>query len=638
MQGRAGFATTNRLQDKGIDGDSNMTRVLRAIWNGLGHLRTCIGNLLALVVVVFLLSMLIDGLGGDGTVIQPRTALVFQPVGRIVEQRQRPDPLAPLLGANQIVQSEIVLQDCLLALDRGLNDKRVKALVLRLDQMTGASHSKLEEIAARIRRYREVGKPVYAFGTAYTQSQYFLAAHADHVYLNKHSFNPLGGVQLTGYGVFPFFYKEAIDKLKISFHVFRVGKHKGAVEPYLRNTMSPDEKAATLAWLNILWGHYTRTITAERELDLGVVARLTDEYDQVLQDSDNDPMLMAVNTGLVDEQISAGQFTQKLIDVVGGTDERFNQVNYLDFLYSTRELPDLGGGGRDQIAVITAAGVILPGHQPPGAIGASTLSKLIRDARSNSSVKAIVLRVDSPGGSASASEQIRYELERVQTEGKPVVVSMGSYAASGGYWIAATANKIYAAPTTITGSIGTYIAFPTLDEALAQIGVHTDGVGTSRLAGGTGLTRPLSPIIENVLQRSVQHHYRMFVELVARGKNLSFDEVDKVAQGRVWTGETAASLGLVDALGDLEDAIESAALLSGATDYKVLHLAPQLSPADELLQRLLAPFAAAIAPHLGLSQSPSLFPLVSIARDLGDVALMASNPGTYLHCHYCAVR
>lgn len=611
--------------------------MFRGTWNFITGLKNALGNLLFLAILIFVLFVVLTS---EKVSVPDTAALVIDPGGIIVEQKRALDPVNQFLSGYDEQEAETLLRDILQAIESAQDDKRIKALVLDLEDLQGAPMSKLQEIGAALETFKQSEKPVYAFGPRYTQSQYYIASFADKVYLNEQSFQSFGGVFLTGLGVYPTHIKSAMDKLKINFHVFKVGTYKGAVEPYTRDNMSEESREANQQWLGTLWQEYVDTITTNRDVTAQAFEKYTNEYDVLLGEADNDPAKLAVDQGLVDAQIDRGAWINEMRGLVGKSkrpESGFNQIGFRDYLSVTNPpIPDISPAS-NKIAVITAKGTILDGEQPAGDIGADTVSRLIQLARDDNRVKALVMRIDSPGGSAAASEQIRAELEMTQKAGKPVVVSMSSYAASGGYWIAASANKIFAQTTTVTGSIGTFLLFPTLDESLAELGIYTDGVGTTELSGALDLTQPLNPVLQRTLERTIQHTYSKFIDLVAQGREMNPDDVDKIAQGRVWAGHTALEIGLVDAVGDLQDAIDSAALLADVDQYEVSHLEKQLSTRERLLQQVLGGSLKAIHSATG-GVSRHWMDLGRLSSEVSDFVRMSKEPGLYLQCIQCRTR
>lgn len=606
-----------------------MRRLLKGIWNSITTLKNVLGNLLFLAVTIIVLFALFSRT--DQVLIPETAALILDPTGVIVEQRRALDPFAEFMGGGED-EPETLLRDLTEAIETASADPRIKILVLQLDGLRDVSMSQLQTLGAALKDFSASGKEIYAFADSYSQNQYYLAAHADHLYLNDQSLQVFGGVFLTGMGVYPTYFKTALDKLKVQVHVFKVGTYKGAVEPFLRDDMSLAAQEANLGWIQVLWDQYLDQVAGLRGIDKTNLNQYIDHYPELLEDADSNAGVLAVEQGLVDELMSRQKWRIRLQDLVGSDDNDFRQVNFRHYLMAAApSIPTLNPG-TSKIAVIIAKGTIYDGEQPAGSIGSDSISALIKQAREDHNVKALVMRIDSPGGSATAAEQIRYELELTQQTGKPVVVSMATYAASGGYWISATANQILASPTTITGSIGTFLLFPTFNQSLAEIGVYSDGIGTNALSGALNPLQSLNPALQQILDLAINNTYQQFISLVARGRDMTPDAVDRIAQGRVWAGTTALDLGLIDAIGGLEDAIDSAASLAGLGEFETLYIEKQLSPKDLLINELLrggTDVAARVIDTRSLS-------LVSRLRsEFDDLLQMSREPGIYLQCLVC---
>ncbi|MEJ6683986.1 MAG: signal peptide peptidase SppA [SAR86 cluster bacterium] len=606
-----------------------MRRLLKGIWNSITTLKNVLGNLLFLAVTIIVLFALFSRT--DQVLIPETAALILDPTGVIVEQRRALDPFAEFMGGGED-EPETLLRDLTEAIETARADPRIKILVLQLDGLRDVSMSQLQTLGAALKDFSASGKEIYAFADSYSQNQYYLAAHADHLYLNDQSLQVFGGVFLTGMGVYPTYFKTALDKLKVQVHVFKVGTYKGAVEPFLRDDMSLAAQEANLGWIQVLWDQYLDQVAGLRGIDKTNLNQYIDHYPELLEDADSNAGVLAVEQGLVDELMSRQKWRIRLQDLVGSDDNDFRQVNFRHYLMAAApSIPTLNPG-TSKIAVIIAKGTIYDGEQPAGSIGSDSISALIKQAREDQNVKALVMRIDSPGGSATAAEQIRYELELTQQTGKPVVVSMATYAASGGYWISATANQILASPTTITGSIGTFLLFPTFNQSLAEIGVYSDGIGTNALSGALNPLQSLNPALQQILDLAINNTYQQFISLVARGRDMTPDAVDRIAQGRVWAGTTALDLGLIDAIGGLEDAIDSAASLAGLGEFETLYIEKQLSPKDLLINELLrggTDVAARVIDTRSLS-------LVSRLRsEFDDLLQMSREPGIYLQCLVC---
>ena len=568
-----------------------MKSVLKFIWNAIKVFHIVAGSIL--LVLVF---MALAGIFAQKPMVSvpEGSALVLAPEGSIVERKPRPTPADILLGSQR--PKEVLLRDMLAAIDHAKDDPRISMLVLDLDRLTGAGVASMQALGDAIAAFRESDKPVIAAGQSYSQTQYYLAAQADEVWMN-----PAGEVSLAGFGTYPPHFAAALDKLKARVHVFRVGTYKSAVEPFIRDDMSDAAKEANRAFLGTLWQQYLEGLGRGRGLAPAVFARMISEYLPRLEAAGGDPAQFAFDQGLVDRLIAAPAMRKELIKRVGdGANGSFKHIEYERYLAATREETN---GDRPAVAVVTLRGAIVPGEAPADQIGAENAVELIDEARRDDKVKAIVLRVDSGGGSAFASELIRQALVDAQEAGKPVIASFGSVAASGGYWISATADEIWASPTTITGSIGIFGLFVSLDESLDAIGINTDGIGTTPLAGAFDPTRPLPDVAARILQTTIEDGYETFLELVAKGRGMTVESVDRIAQGRVWAGETARSLGLVDSLGDLDAAIMRAAEIAELEEgaYRVRHIEKALSPFESFL--------------LGLSQQARSVGLLSPDRD-----------------------
>lgn len=612
-----------------------MGRFLKSIWRFITALKHATGNLLFLALLTLIIVSIFTS---EISKIPSRTALILNPAGIIVDQKTILDPFDQFIRNSQDNDAETLLKDLLDALDNARTDERIRALVLELGNLDGASISNLQVLGKALERFKEDGKPIYAFSQEFSQAQYYLAAHANHLYMDKGAFGAMGGIYFQGLGVYPTFFKEALDKLKIQIHVFKVGVYKSAIEPLTRNNMSEASKVAALGWLNVLWDAYRNDIARLRDISPEQFDAYINNFDINLKEVDGDFALLAKKHGFVDDLMTEDEFVDQLTSLVGENGKTYQRIGFKEYLQSDRiETPSLTTKP-DKIAVIVAKGMILNGRQPDGTIGGKSLSKLIKQARDDKTVKALVLRVDSGGGSASASERIRSELEKTQQAGKPVVVSMSGVAASGGYWISATADKILASPTTITGSIGIFAIVPNLTESMGSLGIHSDGVGTTPLSSASNPLLPLNPIFRSTLQQSIEKGYRIFIELVAKGRNMTVEEVDRIAQGRVWAGKTALELGLVDELGDLSDAIVSAAELADVDDYEIIYLRNKLTSREQIIRQLMDVSVGFIAeqfqsPELGLIHQLT----GQLTENIRDLARLNDPHGIYLQCLQCKV-
>ena len=480
------------------------------------------------------------------------TALVLALKGDLVEQytgSAREAGLAEALGG---VERETQLRDVIAVLDAAGRDPKIVRAVLILDDLGSAGMAKLDEVVAALDRFRSTGKQVLAWGSQMTQRQYYLAAHADQVYLH-----PSGAVLVTGLGGYRNYYRDALDRLGVTVNVFRVGKYKSFVEPFVSNAPSRDAVEADAFWLKDAWDSYTHQVEQARKLPAGAIQKMVDELPARLSAAGGDLAKLALSENLVDALMTRDELRALLIKR-GAEDTEHKTFRQVSFQEYRNALPD-SGDRSSQVAVVVAEGDIVDGDAPQGMIGGRSTAELIRHARDDDTIKALVLRVDSPGGSAFGAELIRRELEVTRKSGKPVIVSMSDVAASGGYWVSTSADEVLADPATITGSIGVFGLLPTFDKTLDKVGVHTGGVTTTWLAGGLDLRRPLDPRLGQVIQTSVGHIYQEFLARAAASRHATTEQIEEVAQGRVWTGRQARERKLVDGFGGLAAAIHDAA-------------------------------------------------------------------------------
>lgn len=590
-------------------------------------------GLLAIFGILFFAFFASSG-GDEGPRVPDGAVLVLWPEGVIVEQPELPDPYAAIFSDFNTQQAQTSIHDITAALKRARDDERISGLALVTDSMFGAAPSHLHTIAAAVRDFKSSGKKVYAISSAYSQSDYLIAAEADTIYMN-----PQGSVLLSGYGRYRMYYKSMLDKIGATVNVFRVGTFKSAVEPFIRDDMSDAAKEANTEFLGGLWQQYQTSVEAARGFEAGKLGTDIGEISAQLRDAEGDFARLALERGLIDELASRGGWREALIEEYGENDfgNSFKQIHYRDYLAAT----DNGNGSRNEIAIITAQGEIIMGEGPVTVTAAETVVGYIRSARNNSRTKAIVLRVDSPGGSSFASELIRQELLAAQAQGIKVIASFGPVAASGGYWISATADEIWAAPSTITGSIGIFGLIPTYENTLDKIGVRTDGVGTTQLSGAFDITRPLSDVTKDIIQQSIENGYGQFLELVAEGRNMTVENVDKIGQGRVWVGTKAKELGLVDHLGGFDDALAAAARAAGVEDdYEAVFYREEPDPFEQMIADLLSSTVGIDPPSLlgDNFSSPVVQAALKIKQD-ADFLLNLNDPmGRYLICFECKVR
>lgn len=566
--------------------------------------------------------------GGSGTKMEDNLALVVYPTGHLVESTDEDPAQRFIEGFSGEPPSQTPLRNLTDALSYGAKDPRITLAVLKLDSMQGAGIAQLQELAMAVKAFRAAGKPVYAYGPYFDQGDYLVAAQADNVALD-----PMGTVFLEGLDVYQNYFKEALDKLGVDVHVFRVGEYKSAVEPFERNDMSPEAREANRKWLGDLWSSYGREVGHARQLPDTAMNDYTAGLAAALQKAGGDAAVVAKNGKFVDTIETLQQFRTRIAAKVGWDDDHgtFRQIHhreYLDVLEHEKKL--VSPASVKKIGLVVVQGEIVDGDSEPGQAGADTIADLLTDAREDEDVTAVVLRVDSPGGSVFASERIRREVQNLQADGKPVVVSMGDVAASGGYWISMDADEIWAHDTTITGSIGIFGLIPTLDKPLAKLGIHTDGIGTTSLAGAFRVDRPLSAEASLVIQSQIEQGYKLFTEGVAAARELPIEKVREIARGRVWSGNDALKLGLVDQLGSLDDAVASAVRLAGLEPeaYKLEEIhQPHELPFRHVLELLgNAQIKAATRDFAPLA---ALSPMQQVARSL---RWLDDPRGVYAHC------
>ena len=537
------------------------------------------------------------------------------------------DPVSAFL--NQDYDQPTLLNDLVRAIRWAAEDDRITALVLDLENLAGPSTSQTLEISDAMAEFQAAGKPVIAAGDFYTQAHYLLASQADHILLH-----PEGGMFLEGFSVYRSYLKTFLEKIRVTMHVFRAGESKSAVEPYLRDDMSETERRIVAQWLGGLWSTYTQHAESGRDLPEGEMDRFIADFGGRLQASNNDLAETILAGGWVDVLADHSEMEDALAEWVGVTDdeghaEMIGLGRYVDDVKASLSL-ELEG--LPLIAIVPVEGTIVPGDSEEGMAGSDTITGYIDMVLEAEDLAAVVLRVNSPGGSVFASDLIRRKLAEVRAAEIPVVVSMGSVAASGGYWIAAEADEIWALPTTITGSIGAFSAFPTIEGVIDYIGVKVDGLGTTPLAGAASLNRGLSPEMSNIVQALSYGAYEDFIELVATGRNMSDADVREIAEGIVWIGADAAEIGLVDQLGGLQEAVESAAALAGVDQWRTGRT--QVPPSFEsiLLEELSRSFSASVLPKGGWFESliEGFRPVVKGVSDLRDPMHV------YVQCLACA--
>jgi protease IV len=597
------------------------------VWRILEGVRRVLHLILLLVIFGFLLAALHTSI----PTVPRSAALVLAPEGELVEQLST-DPVRRAFGqASGGPAPETLLKDVTDAIQLAKGDSRIKLIVLQLGNLSPSGLSKLQEIGAALREFRAAGKRVVAAADSMDQTQYYLAAQAGEVYLD-----PLGLVYVDGFSYYRMYLKEAIDKLGVDVNVFKAGTFKSYTDQFSRSDMAPSEREESSVWLEALWNAYSQDVTRARSMPANALNEYIADEPAALAAINGDAAKLALQRGLVTALKSRRQVADDLKGLVGEDQDNhsFNAIGMSQYLAAARSKHVLKSKSDARVGIVVASGEILDGHQPPGTIGGESTADLLRQARYDTTVKAVVLRVDSPGGSMFASEQILREVQALRKAGKPVVVSMSTYAASGGYYIAAAANQIFASPTTLTGSIGVFSVVPTFQRTLEKLGVKVDGIGTTPLAGDMRMERTLGPAARQILQTSVEHAYAEFLLRVGEGRKKSVTEVDKIAQGRVWAGVDAQRIGLVDHLGGLKDASDAAAKLAEmSSEYDAEYIESEMTLREELLMQLrseslqMAGMMGFIAPRSELDRA--LDPILEQAR---SIAKLNDPRGLYAYC------
>ncbi|MGL3256564.1 signal peptide peptidase SppA [Salmonella enterica] len=600
-------------------------------WRVLNFVREMVLNLFFIFLVLVGVGIWMQIGNGSNSEQTARGALLLDISGVIVDKPSTNHRLGALgrqlFGASSDRLQENSLFDIVNAIRQAKDDRNITGIVLDLKNFTGADQPSMRYIGKALREFRDSGKPVFAVGENYSQGQYYLASFANKIWLS-----PQGQVDLHGFATNGLYYKTLLDKLKISTHVFRVGTYKSAVEPFIRDDMSPAAREADSRWIGELWQNYLHTVSANRQISPQQLFPGAQAIIDGLTSVGGDTAKYALDHKLVDALASSADVEKALTKQFGWskTENNYRAISYYD--YSLKTPADTGG----TIAVIFANGAIMDGEETPGNVGGDTTASQIRDARLDPKVKAIVLRVNSPGGSVNASEVIRAELAAARAAGKPVVVSMGGMAASGGYWISTPANYIVASPSTLTGSIGIFGVINTVENSLSSIGVHSDGVSTSPLAD-ISMTKALSPEVQQMMQLSIEYGYKRFITLVADARKRTPEQIDKIAQGHVWTGEDAKANGLVDSLGDFDDAVAKAAELAKLKQWHLDYYQDEPTVLDMVMDSMTGSVRAML-PEAIQAMLPA--PLVSAANTVkaeGDKLAAFNDPqNRYAFCLTCA--
>ncbi|EFN8554151.1 signal peptide peptidase SppA [Escherichia coli] len=600
-------------------------------WRLLNFVREMVLNLFFIFLVLVGVGIWMQVSGGDSKETASRGALLLDISGVIVDKpdsSQRFSKLSrQLLGASSDRLQENSLFDIVNTIRQAKDDRNITGIVMDLKNFAGGDQPSMQYIGKALKEFRDSGKPVYAVGENYSQGQYYLASFANKIWLS-----PQGVVDLHGFATNGLYYKSLLDKLKVSTHVFRVGTYKSAVEPFIRDDMSPAAREADSRWIGELWQNYLNTVAANRQIPAQQVFPGAQGLLEGLTKTGGDTAKYALENKLVDALASSAEIEKTLTKEFGWskTDKNYRAISYYD--YALKTPADTG----DSIGVVFANGAIMDGEETQGNVGGDTTAAQIRDARLDPKVKAIVLRVNSPGGSVTASEVIRAELAAARAAGKPVVVSMGGMAASGGYWISTPANYIVANPSTLTGSIGIFGVITTVENSLDSIGVHTDGVSTSPLAD-VSITRALPPEVQQMMQLSIENGYKRFITLVADARHSTPEQIDKIAQGHVWTGQDAKANGLVDSLGDFDDAVAKAAELAKVKQWHLEYYVDEPTFFDKVMDNMSGSVRAMLPDAFQVMLPAPLASVASTVKSESDKLAAFNDPqNRYAFCLTCA--
>ncbi len=615
-----------------------MKSLLKKMGKAINLLRLFTLNTLFLIIIILLLVAFYSSKAPIR--IAKNTTLQLNFLGEIVDQKHPfnvSKELSQQLTSSAEQKNQYQVDEILQVITQATHNGKIQSILLDLSQLTHANFNQIADIGSALNKFKAAGKKIIAVSDNYSQTQYLLASYANKIYLA-----PQGMIFLPGYSVYRLYFKEILDKLLITPHIFKVGTYKSYVEPYTRKSMSKATRMANSHWLNQLWDTYIATVTTERDkisnMSKTSVSPSISQLKIALKKAQGDSAVYAQQVGLIDQIKSRFQLLAQLKKAALKKGEKFTLLTYNDYRST---LPKLykNNKHKNKVAVIYADGEILSGIQPSGTIGGETMSELLQNAIEDTNIKAVVLRINSPGGSAFSSEKIRQQILALKSEHKKVVVSMGGIAASGGYWISSAADYIYASPTTLTGSIGIFGMYISADQALKKIGIYNDGLATTPFAG-LSPTRPLNPALSDILQLGIEAGYKRFLQVVAEGRHMTISQVDKVAQGRVWTGKDALKLGLVDKLGNLSDAINKAGELAKLNNkFDVTQIKVEISPRQQLIDDLISG-STKYLPH---SKSSAMIEmLVNHFDDLSQQSSIISKfndpKGQYIYCAMCAVN
>ncbi len=605
-----------------------LARIWFGFWDSINWVRRMVFNLLFLALVYFTLSFLFWGDWIEP--LRSNTTLVLQPQGFVVEQYTGTPFERALDDLSDNDRPETRLRDMLQAIELAKDDHKITQMLIDVRQLWSVGMASLQELQIAINDFKTSGKPVYALGSYMDQDRYYLASLADEVWLE-----PEGLVWLDGFASYRNYYSEGLDKLAVDINLFRVGEYKSAMEPYIRNDMSPADREAKRYLLDGLWQQYLDSVAQNRGLPVDVLERSINAYPELIQNQQGNTGAVAIEMGLVDALKTRPEIRAELAQLgVADGHGSFRQIHFRDYLYHQSS----NDSSRGKIGIVLAEGEIVSGSAGPGMTGSASISALLRKAATDNEIKAVVLRIDSPGGDAFASEIIRQEMLALKEAGKPVLVSMGNLAASGGYWIAMGADEVWSNPATITGSIGIFGIVPTFQDSLAKLGVHTDGVGTTELSGGFRADRALSDSAKQVVQSIIEDGYQDFITLVAENREMTIQAVDNVAQGRVWSGQQALERNLVDQSGGLQAVINAAAIRADlGDDYQVEWVEQGMSTWESWIVGWSAKLLSnlEIDPEMLLSRSQLPLPHqleTRLRQQLEPLLRQYEGPGILAHC------
>jgi len=610
----------------------------RGLWRILTVVSKGISILLPIVLVAYLIGMVMIGFNaGQPEPMPEKAALLVNPAGVLVEDRT---PLEPLEAFLQGESGEVLLPHLIKAITEAASDDRIPVLVMDLQRLAGPSVTQALEIKTAIDTFKASGKPVVATGDFYDQGHYLLASQADTVLLH-----PEGGINLYGFAVYKSYVRELLENVKITMNVFRVGENKSAVEPFLRDTMSDSEREVIGRWMGTLWATYSELVESGRGLESGWLQTFLTEFPDRLEIAGGDQPQLMLDSGLVDKLLNRDGQERLLADLVGATDEedRYQSVGFQNYLrVVASEDRDGSEDNKDSestaddavIAVIPIEGEMVPGESAQGFAGADTVVEQLEQAAQLEGIAGLVLRINSPGGSVFASEVMRQKILAIKDTGLPVVVSMGTVAASGGYYIAADADEIWAHKATITGSIGVFAAFPTIEKLYDWAGITVDGVATTDLSSAVRFDTGVNKAGRRIINSVIANVYRDFVGLVAHGRGMTYDEVNDVADGVVWSGADAKDIGLVDSLGGLDAAIAAAAALAEVDDYTVRRVGVPLSLEQLFIEQVAKEFGAVRTPRVSAVERW----LSQLAQPLRLIDSLQDPRNIYVRCMECAGR